>query len=67
MCSPTAGAVALCRRYNAELAKLSQLAESVRAGQITSRPRSPTAEAHRELDGLGAMIASPGSIGTSSG
>lgn len=55
------GAVALCGRYNAALAKLGQLAfqlaESVRAGRVTIRPGSPIAEAHRELDGLDAMIA----------
>jgi hypothetical protein len=55
------GPVALCRRYNAALAKLgqlgSQLAESVRAGRVMIQPGSPIAEAHRELDGLDAMIA----------
>jgi hypothetical protein len=55
------GAVALCGRYNAALAKLGQLAfqlaESVRAGQVTIRTGSPIVEAHRELDGLDAMIA----------
>lgn len=55
------GPVALCRRYNAALAELGQLAlrlaERVRGGQMTIRPGSPIAEAHRELDGLDAMIA----------
>lgn len=55
------GPVALCRRYNAALAKLGHLAlrlgERVRGGQVTIRPGSPIAEAHRELDGLDAMIA----------
>lgn len=55
------GAIARCRRYNAALANLGQLAfqlaESVRAGRVTIRPGSPIAEAHRELDGLDAMIA----------
>ena len=55
------GAVALCRRYNAALAQLGQLsiqlAERVRSGQVTIRPGSPIAKAHRELDGLDAMIA----------
>jgi hypothetical protein len=55
------GPVALCRRYNAALAQLGQLAfrlaERVRGGQVTLRPGSPIAQAHRELDGLDAMIA----------
>jgi hypothetical protein len=55
------GPVAQCRRYNTAIAKLGelafQLAEKVRAGQVTIRTGSPIAEAHRELDGLDAMIA----------
>lgn len=55
------GPVALCRRYNAALDKLGQLAfrlaERVRAGQVTIRPGSAIAQAHRELDGLDAMVA----------